>query len=106
MASEARVLSFVHHTHAAAAKLASYDIVREGLPDYGFHDSRTGMNSSCKTDTGQGNSALRQPFSYACRLPLAIRWTRYVGLCSRLSIAQPFRYCPGLAFVESRYAST
>src|SRR6266496_199953 len=69
MAPEARVLSFVHHTHAAAAKPASYDIVREGLPDYGFHDSRTGMNSSCKTNTGQGNSGAARAIHL--RVPLA-----------------------------------
>jgi hypothetical protein len=92
MTSEARVLSFIHHTHAAAAKPASYDIVRDGLPNYGFHDSRTGKNSSCNASTGQGDSGLREPFTYAWRLPLAIRWTRYVVLRSRLSIAQPFRH--------------
>jgi hypothetical protein len=56
MTSEERVLCFIHHAHAAAAKLASYGIVRDGLPDYGFHDSRTGKNSSCKANTGQGDS--------------------------------------------------
>ena len=38
MTSEARVLGFIHHAHAAAPKLASDGIVRDGLPDYGFHD--------------------------------------------------------------------
>jgi hypothetical protein len=56
MTSEERVLCFIHHAHAAAAKLASYGIVRNGLPDYGFHDWRTGKNSSCKANTGQGDS--------------------------------------------------
>src|SRR6266849_4618207 len=56
MTSEERVLCFIHHSHAAAAKLASYGIVRDGLPDYGFHDWRTGKNSSCKASTGQADS--------------------------------------------------
>src|SRR6202158_5603337 len=78
MTSEARVLSFIHYTHAAAAKPASYDIVRDGLPDYGFHDSRTGKDSSCKPSAGQGDSGLREPFTCAWRFPLPRRWTRYV----------------------------
>jgi len=51
--SEARVLGFIHHTHAAASKLASYGIVRDGLPDYGFHDWQPGKDSSGKANTGQ-----------------------------------------------------
>src|SRR6266852_3681967 len=53
MTSEERVLCFIHHAHAAAAKLASYGIVRDGLPDYGFHDWRPGKDSIGKANFGQ-----------------------------------------------------